>query len=42
LPPAQDETHNQQLTDLQRQVEELQRQSAAGPARSGDQTAQPR
>ena len=42
LPPAQDPMHDQQLADLQRQVEELQRQSAAGGARSGDQTAQPR
>ena len=42
LPPAHDDAHQQQLADLQRQVQELQRQSAAGPARSGDQTAQPR
>jgi sec-independent protein translocase protein TatA len=42
LPPAQDAMHDQQLADLQRQVEELQRQSAGGAARSGDQTAQPR
>ena len=39
-PPAGDATQ-QHLQDLQRQVEELQRQSAGG-ARSEDQTAQPR
>ena len=39
-PPAPDAT-SQQLLDLQRQVDELQRQSASG-ARSEDQTAQPR
>ncbi|MGO8957123.1 MAG: twin-arginine translocase TatA/TatE family subunit [Streptosporangiaceae bacterium] len=41
LPPPAVDTH-QQLQDLQRQVEELQRQSAVGGARSEDQTAQPR
>lgn len=39
--PAPDATQ-QQLVDLQRQVEDLQRQSAGGGARSEDQTAQPR
>jgi hypothetical protein len=41
LPPPASDATQQHLQDLQRQVEELQRQSAGG-ARSEDQTAQPR
>ena len=41
LPPAPDPTQ-QQLHDLQRQVQELQQQSAADAVRPEDQTAQPR
>jgi sec-independent protein translocase protein TatA len=42
LPPPPHDAANQQLADLQRQVQDLQRQAAAGGARSEDQTAQPR
>jgi TatA/E family protein of Tat protein translocase len=41
LPPPASDATQQHLQDLQRQVEDLQRQSAGG-ARSEDQTAQPR